>query len=149
MIHDLLAYLAERMIALHKEKQSCVQSFWLDLEGVADPQAFETLRAKGKQEATLWKQVEACRPFVNQESHSRRSLDDSLGWNEEAFKGFAKLLVRKVKNLGDLVEVYQSHQPGYRDLTARIQATDLLIDQVVYKLYGLSKDEIAIVEGRA
>ncbi len=31
----------------------------------------------------------------------------------------------------------------------RIARTDTLIDQIVYKLYGLSEEEIAIVEGRA
>jgi hypothetical protein len=33
-------------------------------------------------------------------------------------------------------------------LKAHIKATDKLIDQIVYKLYGLNEDEIAIVEGR-
>jgi type II restriction/modification system DNA methylase subunit YeeA len=32
-------------------------------------------------------------------------------------------------------------------LLKRIEATDKLIDQIVYKLYGLTKDEIKIVEG--
>lgn len=30
---------------------------------------------------------------------------------------------------------------------ARIMRTDALIDQVVYKLYGLTEEEIGIVEG--
>ena len=30
----------------------------------------------------------------------------------------------------------------------RIGRTDALIDQVVYRLYGLSEEEIAVVEGR-
>jgi hypothetical protein len=30
---------------------------------------------------------------------------------------------------------------------ARIVATDALIDQVVYRLYGLSAEEVAVVEG--
>ncbi|MDP7007873.1 MAG: hypothetical protein QGG57_06805 [Candidatus Poseidoniia archaeon] len=30
---------------------------------------------------------------------------------------------------------------------ARIGATDALIDQVVYRLYGLSAEEVAVVEG--
>jgi hypothetical protein len=33
-------------------------------------------------------------------------------------------------------------------LIARIAATDWLIDQIVYQLYGLTEDEIAIVEER-
>ena len=33
-------------------------------------------------------------------------------------------------------------------LKARLAATDRLIDQVVYRLYGLTEEEIAVVEGR-
>jgi len=35
-----------------------------------------------------------------------------------------------------------------RPLLTRIEATDRLIDQVMYQLYGLTEEEIAIVEGR-
>ena len=37
----------------------------------------------------------------------------------------------------------------YSNLTERIAHTDHLIDQIVYQLYGLTDEEIAIVEGRA
>lgn len=33
-------------------------------------------------------------------------------------------------------------------LMGRIEETDELIDQVVYKLYGLTDEEIGIVEGK-
>ena len=33
-------------------------------------------------------------------------------------------------------------------LETRIAMTDKLIDQIVYKLYGLTEAEIAVVEGR-
>ena len=49
-------------------------------------------------------------------------------------------------DLGELVAVYRQHGPGYRGLVTRIEATNCLIDQIVYKLYGLTEDEIAIVE---
>jgi hypothetical protein len=32
-------------------------------------------------------------------------------------------------------------------LKARLQATDDLIDEIVYRLYGLTDEEIALVEG--
>jgi hypothetical protein len=35
-----------------------------------------------------------------------------------------------------------------RPLLERIELTDKLIDQIVYKLYGLTQEEIAVVEGR-
>jgi len=147
VVHDLLAHLAERMIAMHKEKQSRVEAFWLDLEGVTDAETFETLRHKGKWERTLWQKSKACRPFVDEESRSTRRLDESLGWNEDAFKVLVKALVSKVQGLSDLVGVYRAHSPAYRELVTRIEATDRLIDQIVYQLYGLTEEEIAIVEG--
>jgi hypothetical protein len=36
---------------------------------------------------------------------------------------------------------------GFALALARIVATDALIDQVVYRLYGLSAEEVAVVEG--
>jgi hypothetical protein len=84
--------------------------------------------------------------FVGQESRSTRMLEESLGWNEEAFKAFVKALAGNVANLSALVRVYRKHHPAYRDLVDRIVKTDYLIDQIVYKLYGLTEEEIAIVE---
>ena len=76
----------------------------LDLEGVTDAPAFETLRNKGKQERTLWKRAEPCRPFVDEESHTTRRLEESLGWSEDGFKGFVKVLaVRCVIGVGFLL----------------------------------------------
>ena len=39
------------------------------------------------------------------------------------------------------------HAPAYSVLVKRITATDRLIDEVVYRLYGLTEVEIAVVEG--
>ena len=36
-----------------------------------------------------------------------------------------------------------------KPLLVRIEATDRLIDRIVYKLYGLTDEEIAVVEGRS
>ena len=146
-IHDLLAFLAEQMIALNKDKQSALEAFWLDLEGVTDPKPFDTLRHKGKWEQSLHKNVPAARPFVNESSRSTITLDATLGWNEDAFKGMVKELVGKVSGLSQLVQVYRDHAPGVAALNQRLATTDNLIDQIVYKLYNLTSEEIAIVEG--
>ena len=97
----------------------------------------------------FWRKISYRRPFVNQESRSTRRLDESLGWNEEAFKAFVLSLVRSVPNLSKLVNVYRQHHPRYSELVDRIAKTDYLIDQIVYQLYGLTEEEIAIVEGEA
>ncbi len=148
-IHDLLAFLAEQMITLNKDKQTALEAFWLDLEGVTDAKTFDTLRNKGKQQASLHKVIPAAQPFVNADSRSSVGLDASLSWNEEAFKGFVKELVGSVSGLSKLVQVYRDHASGIAALEQHLTTTDHLIDQIVYKLYGLTEEEIAIVEGQA
>ena len=44
------------------------------------------------------------------------------------------------------VDVYREHHPPYKRLVERIASTDALIDQIVYRLYGLTEEEIAVVE---
>ena len=48
--------------------------------------------------------------------------------------------------MSDLLDVYRDYHAEYRALTEKIARTDALIDQIVYKLYGLTDEEIAIVE---
>ena len=86
---------------------------------------------------------------MDEKGSSTRHLDESLGWNEEAFRAFVKALAGTAHNLSDLVRVYRKHHSSYGELSDRIGRTDHLIDQIVYKLYGLTEEEIAIVEGEA
>ena len=117
------------------------------MEGAAASKGdFDALRSKGKWESSLWKDA-ACRPFVDEQSRSTRTLDESLGWNEDAYKAFVKMLAGSVSNFSGLVKVYRRHCPRYRELAARLAATDSLIDEVVYRLYGLTEEEVRIVEG--
>lgn len=46
--------------------------------------------------------------------------------------------------MGRIFNVYKSE---INALQAEIDATDKTIDQMVYELYGLTEEEIAIVEG--
>jgi type I restriction-modification system DNA methylase subunit len=147
VVHDLLAHLAERMIALHAAKQDQVEAFWLDLEGVTDAETFEALKEHGKWASSLAK-TPACRPFVDADSRSTRHLDESLAWNEDCFKAFVKMLAGRVAALSDVVAVYRAHHADQQARVHQIAATDWLIDQVVYRLYGLTADEVAVVEER-
>jgi len=135
------------MITMHQAKQALTADFWTDLEGASDAATYRKLRG-GKQEAGLAAALETEFLPRNSVSKSTRTLDDSLAWDEAAFKGFVRALAGPVDNLSRLVKVYHSHAPRYRELTERIGRTDRLIDQIVYKLYGLTDEEIAIVERR-
>jgi len=143
-----LDHLATRRLDFVQMRQSLTADFWIDLEGVTAPAAFRKLRDKGKQEAGLAADP-ALAAYVRADSHSTRALDESLAWDEAAFKAFVRALAGPVDGLSGLVKVYGRYAPRYRELVERIAHTDRLIDQIVYKLYGLTDEEIAIVEGRA
>ena len=146
VVHDVLGYLAEQMIAYNNTKQKLTAKFWLDLEGMADEATFKAIRYKGKWEETLAQQP-ACQPFVQADSRTTRTLDESLAWNEEAFKVFLKILQPKLRRLSDFIEIYRDYAPTYRQAHQHLSQTDRLIDQLVYQLYGLTATEIALVEG--
>ena len=74
------------------------------------------------------------------------------------FETFVKVLVKNKKKLKEgydptrrepkdkLEKEYNASLNKLTPLLRRIEATDGLIDQIVYRLYGLTEDEIKIVE---
>lgn len=149
VVHDLLAFLAEQMMEIHERKQQAVEDFWLDVRDiVTDGDTHETLRTRGKwEQQTLYRAVPACRPFVAEDSRSTRHLDESPNWNEKCFVGFVGQLAGSVDNMAGIVRVHRRYAGGIQQLNARIAGTDSLIDQILYRLYGLSEEEIAIMAG--
>ncbi|RRR69980.1 MAG: hypothetical protein EI684_14215 [Candidatus Viridilinea halotolerans] len=163
VVHDILAHLAEQMIALHKERQSALEDLLLDLEGVLAPGLLEQmgrlytpprppqegdkeLAAKqAKYDATL----AAATAQLGVLATRRLELRDDIGsLSETQWKWLVKQrLKNKLGSMAELVKVYRSRQPAIAALDQRSAATDRLIDQIVYALYGLSEEEIALVEG--
>jgi len=73
---------------------------------------------------------------------------------EHDFKTFvAELKKQKVsptlKQQDEWEEYFNSYKKEINDLQAEIKKTDAEIDQMVYKLYELTEEEIRIVEGSA
>ncbi|MHC1632050.1 MAG: hypothetical protein ACXQT4_07200, partial [Methanotrichaceae archaeon] len=78
-------------------------------------------------------------------------------YHELEFKDFLALLKKNKKKLGadparrafqeDLRREFQDSMGKLAPLLSRIEETDRLIDQIVYKLYSLTDEEIKIVEG--
>jgi len=128
VIHDLLAFLAEEMTRLNKEKQSRIKHFltWLEkdiLKGSIEDQ---------KNKTKIRKFYEAALEELMDVLKKNKVIPDpcpSSTWDTISGEFFAAMNV-----LGPL--------------KTRITMTDKLIDQIVYKLYGLNEDEIAIVGGR-
>lgn len=130
VVHDLLAFLAERMLEMNKEKQQETKGFLGWLEGEVGAR-IEDLSPKTKIQGyydydyddfyTVLKKNRK-RLAINPSSRERAEL-----LKDEFEKSMAKL--------GPLRE--------------KIERMDRLIDAVVYRLYGLNEEEIRIVEGNA
>jgi hypothetical protein len=136
VVHDLLAFLAEQMIELNRAKQTEIKGFlaWLQREIGATIDTLTNKSAlqnypgdyqKGEPHLTLEGLLDVLRK-------NRRKLAVDPG--RRAFQ--EQLQAEYEASLGKLLPLKQ-----------RLSATDRLIDRVVYRLYGLADEEIAVVEG--
>jgi len=127
IIHNLLSFLAEEMTRLNKEKQSRVKAFlsWLEKEivkGSVEDQKNKT-RIRSFHEGTLDELMDVLK--------KNKAVPDPCP-----------------SNIWDAIEAeFSAAMIELTPLKGRITATDKLIDQIVYKLYNLTDQEIAIVEG--
>jgi hypothetical protein len=80
------------------------------------------------------------------------------GYHEAEFERLAAALKANRRKLrqpvegifaAQLCDDYEASMAVLRPLAEQLQATDDLIDQIVYRLYGLTAEEVAIVEGTA
>jgi len=135
VIHDLLAFLTEEMTRLHKEKQSEVKGFLSWLEAYIGVGA-ENLKNKTKVKE-YWKGDVEWEGFLGALEQNTRAIQSAKGVD-----------VTRREPQETMHTEFQASVAKLRPLLECIELTDKLIDQVVYKLYGLTEEEIAIVEGR-
>jgi len=127
-VHDFLAHLAEQMIEMNKEKNREVKGFlkWLEREiGAALDSLTNKTAVKDYHENSFEHLLDVLKKNKNKLSinPSDRKFQEQLDDN------FKKSL-------------------SYLDpLKAKIAATDELIDEIVYRLYGLTQEDVEIVKG--
>lgn len=129
VIHDILAFLAEQMIEINKKKIDEIKGFlkWFEREIQADIETLTNKTAiKEYHEHTFEQLLD-----VLKQNKKKLSVDPSDRNKQELFE---KHFIGSIERLNPL--------------KAQIEATDKLIDQIVYKLYGLTEDEIKIAENR-
>ncbi len=128
VVHDLLAFLAEEMTRLNKEKWSGVKGF------------------------LTWLEKEILKGSVEDEKNKTRIKD----FHNNTFEDLLDVL-KKNKVIPDpcpsnvrdtIADEFSAAVNALTPLKARTKATDELIDRIVYRLYGLTDSEIAIVEGQ-
>jgi hypothetical protein len=138
VVHDLLASLAEQMIALNKRKGGEMRDFpaWLERETGAK---IDDLTGKSQLRNYLGD---------HQKGEAPLAFDDLLAIlrkNSRKLKADAGKRAFQER----LKAEYDASLAVLLPLKARLAATDRLIDRVVYQLYGLIEAEIAVVEGRS
>jgi hypothetical protein len=145
VVHDLLAGLAEQMIAMNKQKGDEMRGFlaWLEREAGAK---IEDLT--GRSQLRNY-------PGDYQKGETPLAFDDPLTSSGQSLLAILRKNSRKLavdpsgrKFQESLKKEYEASLAVLLPLKARLAVTDRLIDQVVYRLYGLTEDEIAIVEDK-
>jgi len=145
MVHDLLAFLAEEMIRLNKEKRAAQKEFldWL----------VTTLKILPDRDGRKGIEV-----LTGKSKIADYPGDYQKGESPLAFEELLDILLRNKGRLGvslsdgGLVERiktrYEESLGRVLPVKERLAKTDALIDQVVYRLYGLTEEEIGVVEGK-
>ena len=128
VVHDLLAFLAERMLEMNKEKQREIKGFLGWLEGYVGAKV-EDLTPKTKLQSYYEHDYES---FLAVLKKNRKKLAIDPARREPA----ETLRSEFESSLGKLLPLLE-----------RIERTDRLIDAVVYRLYALTEEEIGIVRG--
>jgi hypothetical protein len=130
VVHDLLAFLAERMLEMNKAKQQEIRGFLGWLEGYVGAK------------------VEDLTPKTRLQSYYEHDCESFLAVLKKNRKKLAIDPARREP--GETLRAeFQGSLAKLLPLREQIERTDRLIDAVVYRLYGLTEEEIGIVEGNA
>jgi len=144
VVHDILSFLGEKMIEMNKEEQKETKGFleWLESQ------------IHIKQETEINKGIEA---LVGKTQLKNYLGDYQRNKDSLSFDEFWKILEKnknKIQANLSSRDFYENIKSEYEKsltkllpLKEKLRKTDWLIDQIVYKLYGLSEEEIKLVEG--
>lgn len=140
VVHDVLAHLAQVMIERNKEKQAEIKRFLGWLEGL-----LRIAPHKGKTGLDVF----TGKTFIRNYLGDYQKGESPLPWAEFAYR----LQQNRNRYAANLAEVKGQIQAEFEQslavllpIKAQLAATDALIDKIVYQLYGLSDEEIALIE---
>ncbi|MTJ54842.1 N-6 DNA methylase [Anabaena sp. UHCC 0253] len=139
VIHNFLAYLAEQMIELNKQKQTEIKGFltWLERFIGAD---IDNLTNKSKIQNYLGDY------YKQNQVNNHLTFDELISILKKNQKKL-KIDPTARKEQETLEKEYQSSLNTLLPIKKQLKQCDWLIDEIVYKLYGLTEEEKAIITG--
>ncbi|APX97817.1 Eco57I restriction-modification methylase domain-containing protein [Natronorubrum daqingense] len=90
--------------------------------------------------------IEAFVPVAVDEAGGFANFRETATKNDSLVDRLRKLTLPAVDDVRDGLESYLKTKARAEELEAKIEKTDELIDEIVYELYGLTEEEIEIVE---
>ena len=127
VVHDLLAFLAERMLEMNKTKLKEIKGFLGWLEGYLG--------------------IIGGGPHAQDRSSQSYYEHDYESFLAVLKKNSKKLQVDPARREPEPRAEFEGSMGKLLPLRERIRQTDELIDATVYRLYGLTEEEIGIVRG--
>jgi Alw26I/Eco31I/Esp3I family type II restriction m6 adenine DNA methyltransferase len=128
VVQDFLAFLAEQMLEMNKEKRQEIEGFLTWLEGYVGAKV-DDLTPKTRLQTYYDSDFDAFLEVLKK-NRKKLAIDPARREPSEALRAEFEGSVSKLSPLRE-----------------RIEKTAYLIDLIVYRLYGLTNDEIKIVEG--
>lgn len=129
VVHDLLAFLAERMTSLNKEKHEAAKGFLTDLK---DFHGVDAHGLKPKTRLDEFWTLEVADVFAHIKANARTLAAQGVRLKESDEE--------KIRSR------FQGAKDKIVPLEGALAFTDRLIDRIVYRLYDLTPEEIRIVE---
>ncbi len=129
VVHDVLAFLAEQLIEMNKTKQAEIKGFLSWLEGYLNV-TLEDLTQKTA--------------ISGYYEGDWENLKKALEKNKSKI---TKFVITRREPLEEIRRAFEDSKSKLAPLLEQIERTDRLIDQIVCKLYGLTEEEIKVVEG--
>jgi hypothetical protein len=144
VVADILAFLAEQMIELGKAKREETENFlkWLESQLKIQP------NKKGSVGIEALDGKSQIKNYCGDYQKKEELLSFEQLWN--ILMKNQSLISTNLKSrelYGTIKSEYEKSLTRLLHLERNRQKTDWLIDQIVYRLYGLTEDEIKIVEG--
>jgi hypothetical protein len=141
VVHDLLAHLAQRMIGLNKQKQTEVKRFlkWLE----------ELLRIQPKKDGSTGIDSLSGKTIFQGYLGDYQTGEGELPWREFYYRLYQnrnRFAVSLSDVEGEIQREYEKSLETLIPIKRNLARTDVLIDKIVYRLYGLTDEEIELIE---